>query len=341
MDKAFLIRALVIALFCGALGAFLIHRRRQKSALAYLAWELDQAFIVAEGLTQHEQANSSISTRQPPRIHVHVSPGVKQAYPSRLRNALSSLWRFLTPANKKGGISVATLVLKVQELRQVIEGAQRVKKPSAAIRPAARSHGMASEPNSQKDVNRNPEYDITSYEYDEPSCGTEPLARDRTPARITTAKQPTIARRKDADSAPRLGSAVDTLLQLYNSAVEDRGLRSNFRGKFQPIRIGTLNAPERRRDPNLPAEFREASDGNFFAVKLEGQSDYLVVLGFDVTVKHTSFEAGAIGQIFECPGYDPDLSYLSVKVRRPAVFKVSGQNWELRHQGELELGPGE
>jgi hypothetical protein len=123
--------------------------------------------------------------------------------------------------------------------------------------------------------------------------------------------------------------------------VDDRNLRSDFRGKYQPLRIGTVNATERRRDPNMRAEFREASDGNFFAIKLEDQSDYLVIPGFDIAVKHTSYEAGAIGEIFNCPGYNSDLSYLCVKVRRPAVFKVSGQNWMLDKPGELDLGPGE
>ena len=99
--------------------------------------------------------------------------------------------------------------------------------------------------------------------------------------------------------------------------------------------------PERRRDSNLPPEFKEAPHGNFLAVRLEGQTDYLVVPAFDVAVKRNSFEAGAIGHIFQCPGYDPNLSYSFVKVRKPAVFKSSVETWQLQEQGELDLGPGE
>lgn len=103
--------------------------------------------------------------------------------------------------------------------------------------------------------------------------------------------------------------------------MDDRNRRGEFQERFHPLRIGTINASDRRRDPSLAAEYRDASDGNFLAIEDNKRMAYLVVPRFDLTVKEPNYEAGAIGTVFECRSYDPLLSFSRVMLRRPAVLK--------------------
>jgi hypothetical protein len=123
--------------------------------------------------------------------------------------------------------------------------------------------------------------------------------------------------------------------------VDDRNRRGEFQERFHPLRIGTVNASDRRRDPNLPPEYREASDGNFLAIEESRRLGYLIVPRFDLTIKEANYEAGAIGTVFYCRGWDPLLSYSRVMLRRPAIFEKNGNAWSLKSAGVLELGQGE
>jgi hypothetical protein len=132
-----------------------------------------------------------------------------------------------------------------------------------------------------------------------------------------------------------------TLIDLYNRAVENRNVRGEFQERFHPLRVGTINASDRRRDPSLPPEYREASDGNFLAIEDSRRMSYLVVPRFDLTIKETNYGAGAIGTIFNCSSWDPLLSFSRVTLQRPAVFEKSGETWLLKKPGMLDLGQGE
>ena len=132
-----------------------------------------------------------------------------------------------------------------------------------------------------------------------------------------------------------------TLIDLYNQAVENRNVRGEFQERFHPLRVGTINASDRRRDPSLPPEYREASDGNFLAIEDSRRMSYLVVPRFDLTIKETNYGAGAIGTIFNCSRWDPLLSFSRVTLQRPAVFEKSGETWLLKTPGMLDLGQGE
>lgn len=134
------------------------------------------------------------------------------------------------------------------------------------------------------------------------------------------------------------------ICRLYNEAVDDPALRSAFRDRYRPQRIGTVNAMQRRRNPSIPPEFQTTNDGDYFAVveALQGQRGYVVVPKFDLTFQDANYGPGAMGMVFDCPGYDAGLSYRNVKVVQPAIFEPDANaGWRLVRKGALNLGAGE
>jgi hypothetical protein len=132
----------------------------------------------------------------------------------------------------------------------------------------------------------------------------------------------------------------DELLELYNHAVTDNFAREEFRERYQPIRLGTVNAVERRQNPTaeIKPEFRETTDGDFFAFRSAAATTYRVVPRLGLTVGAVSYNAGALGEMFGNPTYDPAQSYSHYQVRQSAIFKREGDKWLLDSPGQLDLG---
>ena len=132
------------------------------------------------------------------------------------------------------------------------------------------------------------------------------------------------------------------MVEFYNRAVNDPVERERFREDYSPIRVGTVNAVERRQNPTIKAEIRETSDGDFFALPIEGTEDFAVFPRLGLTIEAVSYTAGAIGEVFDkTRDHDPRLYYSSYRVKQPAIFRFEGGRWQLRKPGELELGVGE
>jgi hypothetical protein len=173
------------------------------------------------------------------------------------------------------------------------------------------------------------------------------------------ADQPRDSSRCVADSLKppvrSFGSAVTPLVQrqypaiaeefvaLYNRAVTDQLSREEFRERFKPLRIGTLNAVERSQNPTLQPEISETTDGNLFASVVSDDNQYAVVPRLGFTIEAVSYGAGALGDVFsETDGHDPKLYYSRYRVVKPAIFKKrADDNWELESPGKLDLGPGD
>ncbi|MBI1929509.1 carboxypeptidase regulatory-like domain-containing protein [Candidatus Poribacteria bacterium] len=138
-------------------------------------------------------------------------------------------------------------------------------------------------------------------------------------------------------------STVQTFCRLYNVAVEDSNRRSEFTQRYQPLRVGVANASERGRDSDKEPDFQTSPHGDYYAVAVEGDMLYAVVPRFDVTLQSVSYGPGAMGLVFDCPNYDPQLRYRRVKVAKPAFFEPDPekQHWTLKEKGELDLGKGE
>lgn len=132
---------------------------------------------------------------------------------------------------------------------------------------------------------------------------------------------------------------AEAILELYNRAVLQISVREEFRETYQPVRIGTVNAEERTRNPTIQSEFRQTTDGDFFALPIQGTDKYSVLPRLGLTIEAVSYGAGAVGQVFsKTPNYDPKLFYSRYAVRIPARFRKVGERWDLIDPGELDLG---
>lgn len=128
------------------------------------------------------------------------------------------------------------------------------------------------------------------------------------------------------------------LVGLYNRAVTDSMASARFRERYQPLRISTTNAVERRQNPTIEEEFREATNGDFFAVEIIGQQRHAVVPRLGLTIEAVSLNAGGLARVFNITNYDPSKFYSRYQIQKPAVFARDGDNWLLDRPGELELG---
>ena len=136
---------------------------------------------------------------------------------------------------------------------------------------------------------------------------------------------------------PTRESSAQTFCRLYNAGVEDSNKRDEFTQRYRPTRIGVAGSS------STTPDFQTSRYGDYFAVVVEGGTRYAVVPYFDVTLQRSNYGPGAIGQVFDCPNYDPQLRYRRVKVVKPAFFEPdpAKQRWTLKEKGELDLGQGE
>lgn len=139
-----------------------------------------------------------------------------------------------------------------------------------------------------------------------------------------------------------LNSYIEDLPQHYNAVLENHKERESFMQFYKPIRIGTINAMERRRDPSIEPDFRTTDDGDYYAIAVNGKNVYSVVPRFDLTFQRSIYGPGAMGMVFECPGYDPRFRYRAVTVVKPALFgpDPARQRWIMKEKGALNLGQG-
>jgi len=137
-------------------------------------------------------------------------------------------------------------------------------------------------------------------------------------------------------------SPLQTFCHLYN-AVEGSNEQDEFIRRYQPVQVSVANVMERRRDLSIEPVFQTVPSGNYYAVAIEGSMLYAVVPCFDLAFQDSSYGPGAMGQVFDCPNYNPQLCYRNVKVVKPAFFEPDSakQHWTLKEKGELDLGQGE
>jgi hypothetical protein len=130
----------------------------------------------------------------------------------------------------------------------------------------------------------------------------------------------------------------EELVGLYNRAVTDPMASARFRERYQPLRIATTNAVERRQNPTIEEEFKEATNGDFFAVEILGKQSHAVVPRLGLTIEAVSLNAGALAKVFSISNYDTSQFYSRYQIRQPAVFKRDGDKWQLVQPGQLDLG---
>jgi len=129
--------------------------------------------------------------------------------------------------------------------------------------------------------------------------------------------------------------------RLYNAEVD--GFNNEFMQQYKPIRIGVANAMDRRRNTDISPIFVTATDGDYYAAEGERDRQFMVVPRPGMAFQESSYGPGAMGLVFDCPNYNPQLRYYRVKVIKPAFFEpdFTMQRWKLIENGKLDLGKGE
>lgn len=137
--------------------------------------------------------------------------------------------------------------------------------------------------------------------------------------------------------------ASQAVVDSYNQAVGDENLRREFRKQYHPVRFGAQNAALRLRDASVPPDFKTASNGEFWAVPIEGQPNKFVVFPpLGVNIDQAIVGPGAMAEVYDMPGFDRSQKYKNVQVAKPAVFELdeAAQQWKCIQRGELNLTPG-
>jgi len=134
---------------------------------------------------------------------------------------------------------------------------------------------------------------------------------------------------------------LEVFCRLYSTEVD--GLSTEFTEYYKPIRVGVSNAMDRRRNIDIKPIFVTATDGDYYVAKSEKERQFLVVPRPGMAFQESSYGPGAMGVVFDCPTYNPQLRYRHVKVVKPAVFErdFTEAHWKLVERGKLELGEGE
>lgn len=129
--------------------------------------------------------------------------------------------------------------------------------------------------------------------------------------------------------------------RLYNAEVD--GFNNEFMQQYKPIRIGVTNAMDRRRNTDISPIFVTATDGDYYAAEGERDRQFMVVPRPGMAFQESSYGPGAMGLVFDCPNYNPQLRYHRVKVIKPAFFEPDStrQHWKFIEKGKLDLGKGE
>lgn len=166
-------------------------------------------------------------------------------------------------------------------------------------------------------------------------------AKQRSQSRSRTQTQGT-THSSDETVDPTSHRISKKLCQHYNNGLEGSQLRNEFIQNYSPIRIGVTNVMQRRRDPSIKPAFQTANDGNYYAIAIDGKNCYLVFPRFDLTLQESSYGLGAMGQVFDCPMYSPQLRYRNMKVVKPAHLECdpASQRWRIKEKGTLYLGRG-
>lgn len=131
------------------------------------------------------------------------------------------------------------------------------------------------------------------------------------------------------------------MTDLYNISRTDHSSRELFREKYKPFFINVANDIERRRDADLPPDFRKEANGSYLAVPRE-MDEAVIFPNFTLAVVDAVYGPGALAEVFDCGPFDRRFRYQSIRVLTPATFKLSGgQSWRVTQKGKLDLGPGQ
>ena len=141
--------------------------------------------------------------------------------------------------------------------------------------------------------------------------------------------------------APRV--APDPLEQIardYNEANRNPAAEVRFLDEHDINAFNTENELERHRNKATPpaAIHRSSPNGYYLAIEVPSRAGHFAVVPrFQLPFDAVLHDAAAMGDAFECEGYERDMAPKTVTVKRPALFTKSGDGWTMAEKGHLTL----
>ncbi len=123
------------------------------------------------------------------------------------------------------------------------------------------------------------------------------------------------------------------ICELYNSD------KAAFQDQYGSNYFSVANVDDLRRDLLATPKFQTMDNGIYMIVRT-GSSNFAVPRpGIAFSREYHDF--GAMGKVFDCKGYNPEMRYKSISLIKPASFQMTGDSWQLTDRGAIELGNGE
>lgn len=172
------------------------------------------------------------------------------------------------------------------------------------------------------------------FSQDKDNIGTSRLPQtskniiSKTPIKEMAEHDQPVQSEQDKPLPPEIQEFVD----LYNAGNYAK-LQQSY-SPFHSIRVS--NETERLQIPSVAPIFQTVKDGTLVAYSIDSEDLYVVAPFSGCILQDKLYSSGAFGEVFECPGFDPEYKY-QVKVIRPALFKQDNEKWTLEDKGKLEL----
>lgn len=139
---------------------------------------------------------------------------------------------------------------------------------------------------------------------------------------------------------PKSETDIQNLIDLYNSVLQNNNDSYVFTKCYEIIRIGDTDVMLRaRRTDSIPLVLKELDAGDFLAIKMKTENNFLVVPKFRVIISDTIFNL--VDNAFDIDNFDPKMRYKSIKLLKPALCIFKDGEYKIKERGELQLGSPE
>lgn len=127
------------------------------------------------------------------------------------------------------------------------------------------------------------------------------------------------------------------LIEAFNAAQFGGDAAANaFYVNFgRYLEFGCSNADDRLRNPHLNPVFTTMPSGSCWA--FASGEDWLAIPKLGLRIDEYNFNAAALNTVFECSGYDLRRTASCLRLIKPAFVRKSGDRWEVRKPGHVEL----
>lgn len=175
---------------------------------------------------------------------------------------------------------------------------------------------------------KNPVVSSPSIRYDD-FLGFDKLPNDPSP-------EPKESFPLDGSSEISRSSFQTKVINTYNEAArcEDFG---SFR-RFYSDQIKRVGPEESQTGKVILVE---KNDGDYYAIHDRTSESHLILPRLGIAFADFHYGPGKMGEVFDCPDFDPTMTYERINIDSPAKFRLGGDGiYILEGQGHLILGNG-